>query len=205
MATGEQAAHQIAALGKRLADAGLAAGGGFIALRLSDGHVAGTRAGADLAAIEAADVGEAAVEPAVAELLRARPDVQVVARLASAYAVQMSQSRDGFRAALDDMAQIAGVSVRTAEALTAPELRRCLRGRSACLVRGEGMLVTGRSLNEAFVTALVTEKGARTQVLAELFGGARPVPYLSAVLMRFVYQKKYSRINLEDERSRGDA
>lgn len=177
----------------------------FIALRLSDGRYVATRSSADLAAIASTDVDEAAVAPAVAELFHRRPEVQAVARLASPYAVQVSQDGDVFRAALDDMAQIAGVSVRTATALTASELLRCLRGRSACLVSGEGMLITGRSLNEAFTTALVTEKGARTHVLAELFGGARPVPYLSAVLMRLIYQKKYSRINLDDERARGDA
>lgn len=193
------------AFGARLAGAGLAAGGGVIVLRLSDGRCIATRSGADLAAISSADVDGAAVAPAVAELLRSRPEVQAVALLASPYAVEVSQSSDGFRAALDDTAQIAGVSVRTAQALTASELRRCLRGRNACLVKGEGMLVTGRSLNEAFATALVTEKGARTHVLAALFGGAKPVPYLSAVLMRFIYQKKYSRINLDDEKTRGDA
>lgn len=204
MAISEQEIDRIAALGRRLAEAGLATGG-FIARRLDDGRIVATRGGADLTAIGAGDVSEEAVAPAVADLFRRRSEVRIVAELAAPYAAQVSRQGDGFRAALDDTAQIAGVSIRTARALTAPELLRCLRGRNACLIRGEGMLVTGRSLNEAFATALVTEKGARTHVLAGLFGGARPVPYLSALLMRFIYQAKYSRINLDDERARGDA
>ncbi len=38
-----------------------------------------------------------------------------------------------------------------------------------------------------------------THLLAQKIGGAKRVPLLSAVLMHWIYQKKYSKINLEEE------
>lgn len=138
-------------------------------------------------------------------ILAKRADIGTLLYLSARYCGEVSGTMDVLPACLDDMAQIVGINVRVAEAFSPPEVNRALRARSACLIRESGMLATGRTLNEAFVAALVLEKGARTYVLGKKLGGAKPVPPLAARLMRFVYQKKYSKINLEQEANRGAA
>ena len=78
-------------------------------------------------------------------------------------------------------------------------MERCLRGRNSCFVKGEGMLITGRSITEAMTGAILLEKAAMTHLLAKKIGGAKRVPLFSAALMHFIYQKKYSKINLSAE------
>jgi len=138
-------------------------------------------------------------------VLAKRADIGTLLYLFPRYCGEVSGTMDLLPACLDDMAQIVGINARVAEAFSPPEVCGALRGRSACLTREGRMLATGRTLNEAFVAALVLEKGARTFVLGKTLGGAKPVPPLAARLMRFAYQKKYSKINLEQEAKKGAA
>ncbi|MEZ4628500.1 MAG: hypothetical protein R2912_10620 [Eubacteriales bacterium] len=62
------------------------------------------------------------------------------------------------------------------------------------------MLITGRSISEALTGAVLLET-AMTHLLAQKIGGAKRVPLLSAALMHTVYQKKYSKINLDAEQA----
>ena len=128
-----------------------------------------------------------------------KPDAQVILLLAGDYAKKAANALRFLRAELDDMAQIVGLTARVALSLTPKEVKRCLRRRNSCFVRGLGMFITGRSQTEAVTGAILLEKAAMTHLLAQKIGGAKRVPLLSAVLMHQIYQKKYSRINLEEE------
>jgi len=128
-----------------------------------------------------------------------KPDAQVILLLAGGYAKKIAGTVRTLRAELDDMAQIVGLTARVALSLTPKEVKRCLRRRNSCFVRGFGMFITGRSQTEAVTGAILLEKAAMTHLLAQKIGGAKRVPLLSAVLMHWIYQKKYSRINLEEE------
>lgn len=128
-----------------------------------------------------------------------KPDAQVILLLAGDYAKKIAGTVRTLRAELDDMAQIVGLTARVALSLTPKEVKRCLRRRNSCFVRGSGMFITGRSQTEAVTGAILLEKAAMTHLLAQKIGGAKRVPLLSAALMHWIYQKKYSKINLSEE------
>lgn len=130
-----------------------------------------------------------------------KPEATTLLLLRGSYAPQIADSMRSLRAELDDMAQIVGLTARVARTLESGEISRCLRGRNSCFVRGSGMLITGRAISEAMTGAILLEKAAMTHVLAKKIGGAKPVPLFSAALMHAVYQKKYSKINLNEEAS----
>lgn len=128
-----------------------------------------------------------------------KPGARALLLLSGAYAAEVAETLDSLAAELDDMAQIVGLTARVAVSLEAREIARCLKNRNSCFVRGNGMLITGRSAGEAITGAILLEKAAMTHVLAKQIGGARRVPLFSAALMHAIYQKKYSRINLTAE------
>lgn len=132
-----------------------------------------------------------------------KPDVTTVLILPGVYALEASKTLKKLTAELDDMAQIVGLTARVAKDDSPPELKKSLHGRNSCFVRGRGMLTTGRSVAEAITGAILLEKAAMTHLLAKRIGGAKRVPLFSAALMHFVYQKKYSKISLDEETSRG--
>ena len=134
-----------------------------------------------------------------------KPDAKVILRAVPPHSLAASKKLSVLPASLDDMAQIVGVTARVASDLTQSALQKALKNRNACLVKDQGLLVTGRSANEAFTTATLLEKACRTHLLGEKLGGVKPVPLLSAVLMHLVYQKKYSAINLSEEAKRGES
>ena len=128
-----------------------------------------------------------------------KPEAKALLLLKGTYALQIASSMRALTAELDDMAQIVGLTARVAQTLEPVEMERCLRGRNSCFVKGEGMLITGRSISEAMTGAILLEKAAMTHLIAQKIGGAKRVPLFSAKLMHFIYQKKYSKINLSAE------
>ena len=152
--------------------------------------------GADMTMQELAADG--ANEPFLAAF-SVKPESKAILLLAGNYALKVANSMTALTAELDDMAQIVGLTARTASTLEPGEMARCLKNRNSCFVRGAGMLITGRSLGEAITGAILLEKAAMTHILAQKIGGAKRVPLFSAALMHFIYQKKYSKINLTAE------
>ena len=128
-----------------------------------------------------------------------KQDAKALLLLSGTYAKQIANSMDSLTAELDDMAQIVGLTARVARSMEKGELTRCLKNRNSCFVRGDGMLITGRSVSEALTGAILLEKAAMTHILAGKIGGAKRVPLFSAALMHYIYQKKYSKINLTAE------
>ena len=128
-----------------------------------------------------------------------KPEAKAILLLSGNYALKVANSISSLTAELDDMAQIVGLTARTASTLEPGEIARCLKNRNSCFVRGAGMLITGRSIGEAITGAILLEKAAMTHILAQKIGGAKRVPFFSAALMHYIYQKKYSKINLTAE------
>lgn len=128
-----------------------------------------------------------------------KPEAKALLLLSGTYAPVVAQRMRALTAELDDMAQIVGLTARVAASLAPEEIARCLRGRNSCFVKDAGMLITGRAISEAVTGAILLEKAAMTHLLARKIGGAKRVPLFSAALMHFIYQKKYSKINLGAE------
>lgn len=95
-------------------------------------------------------------------------------------------------AVLDDMAMIIGQNV-----LIVPRekkaIGRALRGRYAVMLEDQNVLVTGRTLYEAFTALTVLEKAAELMLKADVLGGGLPVPPARAALEHRIYTKKYSK------------
>jgi len=89
------------------------------------------------------------------------------------------------RAALDDLAQLAGPRI--------PRLSHRpsrMPGSRIALVKGAGAFSVG---TDAEAAAMVVEKAARAAICGRALGGAIPIPAWEARLMRFVYEKSYSK------------
>lgn len=186
-----------------LAKQGLCASGGVIAAREDESSILISRPGAAFSALSHADIltvtqndgtlpaGDCAE---VCRLLFSRPRLKGALLLQSPFSSALSHSAVQMRASLDDTAQIAGGRIRVSPTTHARAMRRALGRNFGCLLKDNGMLTVGRSVHEAYVAALVLEKGARAEVEGKPFGGAKPLPLLDCLLMRFVYLKKYSKI-----------
>jgi len=199
----ERAFLELAARLRREGLLGEAAGGAQAALRGDGGKV--YLAALDGAGVTAQECGTGDAGAPFLHAFAVKPEARALLLLGGAYAPRIADTMRALRAELDDMAQIVGLTARVAGSLAPDEIARCLRGRNSCFVKGYGMLVTGRSATEAATGAVLLEKAAMTHILAQKIGGAKRVPLPSAALMHFIYQKKYSRIDLGAEAAQGEA
>lgn len=97
------------------------------------------------------------------------------------------------RPLLDDFAQIAGTSVKTAE-MDQREVISALGTASVVLLRDNGALCCGKTRDDALAAAMVTEKNCNSLISAALLGKFQPISRLESRLMRLIYIKKYSKL-----------
>jgi len=126
-------------------------------------------------------------------LYKARPDVGAVITNHAPYCVLVAEKQKKLAAVLDDVAQIIGPSVKFSASYEPEDVVRILGKRNACLVKNGGVVAVGRTPDEAHTGSLVLEKGAKAYVEGKILGGAKKIPLHEALLMRFVYKKKYSK------------
>ncbi len=114
------------------------------------------------------------------------------------FVLEMSKRGKELPPYLDDMAQIAGLSVKCIEQeATAGKIQKALKDRDAVFVRNDGAICIGRNADEADAVAHVLEKNCMAANIA-LKKAADPVPGISARLERRFYLKKYSTLKEED-------
>ncbi len=105
------------------------------------------------------------------------------------------------RPALDDFAQIVGVTVRCAEfnpndtVKSAKKIAKKLGGKSrnAVLLKDNGALCCGPNNEEALATEMVMDKNCKTVLSGNLFGSNNTISKFDSVLMNFIYRVKYSK------------
>lgn len=144
--------------------------------------------------------GEAKGEAALHEGVYAQTDATAVVHAHPDYVSAVAKAGVTIPAVIDDMAQIVGPTCRTVEGKEAAAKE--LKKRNSCLMKGDGAVTTGRTLNEAFTCMMVLQKAAICFVSASVLGGNVVINGLEARLMRFVYKKKYSKINTENNMER---
>lgn len=133
------------------------------------------------------------------EVYRRRKDVNSVIHSKKPEIVAVSKIGKNMKPLLDDFAQLIGITVRGAEydpgntVKSAKKVVRKLRGRNAVLLSGNGALCAAGDKSDAEAVEMVLEKGARTQISADLIGGAKAINPVEALLMRVVYKTKYSK------------
>jgi len=98
---------------------------------------------------------------------------------------------------LDDFAQIIGTSARVAEyngtLKSVREVARQLKGNSAVLIKGKGALCCGPNRYDASAAVMVLAKNCKAIIISSLFSRVKPINPLEALLMRYIYLKKYSK------------
>lgn len=100
---------------------------------------------------------------------------------------------------LDDLAQIAGATVRVAEYRLIGEKKairsvlRALKRRSGALLKDHGAICGAGNFDDAHAVAQVMEKGCKTFIETSFLGGGVKINALECNLMRFVYVLKYSK------------
>lgn len=127
------------------------------------------------------------------ELYLRRPDISAIITNHAPYCVAMAKQGKKLVAVLDDMAQIIGQSAKVASSYAPEDVIKIIGKNDACLVKNGGVVAVGRTPDEAHTGSLVLEKGAKAYIEATILGGAVKIPYHEALLMRFVYKKKYSK------------
>jgi len=133
------------------------------------------------------------------EVYRKRKDINSVIHSKDPEIVAVSNKNKTMKPLLDDFAQLIGVTVRGAEydpgntVKSAKKVVRKLRGRNAVLLKGNGALCAAGDKSDAEAVEMVLAKGARTQLSADMLGGAKVINPVEALLMRVVYKTKYSK------------
>ncbi len=101
---------------------------------------------------------------------------------------------------LDDFAQIAGAVVPVATLEICHTRFKAIGKRyNALLIRDEGALCWANTRSDAEAVALILEKNCKAALLALENPTVKPIGWLDSRLMRFVYQKKYSKIAQGEE------
>ena len=104
------------------------------------------------------------------------------------------------RPLLDDFAQIAGTTVKTAlynpnDILkTRKNVVKALgKHKNAALLKDNGAVCVGPSQDEAEAAEMVTAKNCKTYVSSQLYSKVKNIGKVDAVLMNVIYRLKYSK------------
>lgn len=115
-----------------------------------------------------------------------------VALLSTApFSLAASRTGRALPALLDDLAQMAGRSIRQAGDFSA--VKGGMAKRRAVLVHGRGCLCAGEDFYEALAMAMVAEKAALAWAASSFLGGGKRIGAADAAIMRLVYRLKYGR------------
>lgn len=127
------------------------------------------------------------------EIYKNNEDINHIIHTNSTGATVMSYAGIKLLPLLDDFAQIAGTSVKTS-GMNSKEILKALNRSSAVMLKKDGALCCGISKDDAMAVSMVLEKNCIAYIAAALFGKVKPINLFECMLMRFVYQTKYSKL-----------
>ena len=118
----------------------------------------------------------------------------------SPYTKKMSDYGKKMYPYIDDLAMVAGTSVKCVKNMNSPSgIADCLNNRAAVFVRGRGAICIGVDADEAMAVATVLEKGCKAAYLAKKVGHIPPLPKRVASFERRNYVEKYSKLKEEKQ------
>ncbi|TGK07785.1 class II aldolase/adducin family protein [Leptospira semungkisensis] len=130
-------------------------------------------------------------------LYLARPEFNVILHSTQENVQTCSMAGETVRPFLDDMAQIVGPNAKVVsnsnDEKSLKKLISAIGRRNAVYVKDAGALCAHKSLDDAHAVCMVLEKASKAFVESRILGGGKPVPWLEAEAIRFVYQRKYSK------------
>lgn len=119
-----------------------------------------------------------------------RSEVLCIRHETDAAVTAISCAGHSLRPWLDDLAQIAGPSIRCCSP-DGRNLLACLSGRNAVLLPGQGALCTGATPEDVDAVCMILRKACRAQLYAQ--PGCKPLSKLDAALQRRMYLTTYSK------------
>ncbi len=129
-----------------------------------------------------------------------RADVNYIIHSDDEAVVAASKITRVLRPLLDDFAQIAGTTVKTAfynpnDILKTQKnpVKALGKHRNAALLKDNGAVCVGPSRDEAEAAEMVTAKNCKTYVSTQLYDKVKPIGRLDATLMNVIYRLKYSK------------
>lgn len=162
-----------------------------------------TKKGVDFAKITEADVefvkfGESTDDSEIklhTDLYQSNAEVNAICHTHPFYCTTISKVGTKIPPILDDMAQIVGPSAKVAVSPAFKDVKKALKRRNCCLINGDGIIATTRTLNECVTACLVLEKAGKCFIEGYSVGKPLALPTWEAALMHVVYLKKYSKTN----------
>jgi len=188
---------------KRLVEEGINDDKACISLRAKAGFMYVTKQGVALKDIKEADVQKVEMATTQGEYLlhasvyTAKEDVNAICHVHPKWVAPVAKAGATIPTVLDDMAQIVGPKCKTASNDIKSILCK-LKGCNSCLIKDDGCITTGRSLDEAYTCVLVLDKAAHCYVSSAVIGKNKTINIFEAKLMQFIYKKKYSKANQEN-------
>lgn len=143
------------------------------------------------------NIGNASgVYKTIADAYTVRPDIRGVVHLYAKHCSVIANAGVNVPAVLDDMVQIVGLS---AKCVKADKITKALKGRNCCFIKDDGVISTGRTLDEAYTGCLVLEKASQVYIECQVLGGPKLVSPIGGTLEHIIYKKKYSKIDQESK------
>ena len=195
--------EKIVEYAKRLVEEGINDDKACISLKAAHGYMYATKLGVSLKDIKDTDVVK--IELATAEgeynlhasVYAAKEDVNAICHVHPKWVAPVAKAGATIPTVLDDMAQIVGPKCKTANNDVKSILAK-LKGCNSCLIKDDGCITTGRSLDEAYTCVLVLDKAAHCFVSSAVIGKNVTINFFEAKLMQIIYKKKYSKANQEN-------
>lgn len=143
------------------------------------------------------DLNSGAAEKPLAETASAHRDIYLacpsfnhIIHNDSSEVVAVSRLGKAMKPQLDDMAQICGTKIKIAS----PEkCAKAIKGKNAVLIKNQGALCCGAVEGDAQAVDMIMSKSCLTLLSSKVFGKAKAINPVEALLMRIVYLKKYSK------------
>lgn len=123
-------------------------------------------------------------------------DARCIVREAHPETVAVSKTGKTLRPRIDDLAMIAGTTVRSAD-LDPAAIAHAFKKRHAVLVRGAGALCIGTDRDDAEAVAMILHKCCAAERYADAVPGCKPISRLDAAFQRLFYLMKYSKRKAE--------
>ena len=188
---------------KRLVEEGIDDTNACISLKAPKGYMYATKLGVALKDVDEKSVEKIELATSQGEYLlhatiyTAKEDVNAICHVHPKWVAPVAKAGATIPTVLDDMAQIVGPKCKTAKN-DIPSIIKKLKGCNSCLIKDDGCITTGRSLDEAYTCVLVLDKAAHCFVSSAVIGKNVTINIFEAKLMQFIYKKKYSKANQEN-------
>ncbi len=127
----------------------------------------------------------------------AKEDISAICHCHPAWVAPIAECGIKIPSVADDMTQIVGRDCKTCKN-DEKAIVKNLRKRNSTLVKGDGCITTGRTMNEASTCVLVLDKAAHCYVGSAVLKKNALINFFEATLMNVVYKMKYSKKNQEN-------